>query len=153
RFGGEEGFQRGWLLDLLWHLALPVFCLSYTNFAFLSKLTRGSILENLRSDFVRTARAKGVGEKTVLWQHVFRNSLLPLITVAAFVVPSMLAGSVIVETIFSIPGMGRLMIQAIQFKDQEVVMSVTLVAGILTLAAYLLADLLYAVADPRVSYE
>ncbi|MEX2672675.1 MAG: ABC transporter permease [Phycisphaeraceae bacterium] len=153
RFGGEEGFQRGWLLDLLWHLALPVFCLSYTNFAFLSKLTRGSILENLRSDFVRTARAKGVGEKTVLWQHVFRNSLLPLITVAAFVVPSMLAGSVIVETIFSIPGMGRLMIQAIQFKDQEVVMSVTLVAGMLTLAAYLLADLLYAVADPRVSYE
>lgn len=149
----DEGFHRGWLLDTLWHLTLPVICLSYTNLAFLSKLTRGSILENLRSDFVRTARAKGVREKVVLWQHVFRNSLLPLITVAAFVLPSMLAGSIIVETIFSIPGMGRLMIQAIEFKDQEVVMAVTLIAGMLTLVAYLIADLLYAVADPRVSYE
>lgn len=149
----EAGFERGWLLDMLWHLALPVICLSYAGFAFLSKLTRGAVLENLRADFVRTARAKGVGDKDVLWHHVFRNSLLPLITVAAHIIPSLLAGSIIVEVIFSIPGMGKLMVQSIEFKDQEVVMTITLISGVLTLASYLVADLLYAVADPRVSYE
>ncbi|MDH3584287.1 MAG: ABC transporter permease, partial [Phycisphaerae bacterium] len=90
---GEAGFERGWLLDMLWHLFLPVVCLSYAGFAFLAKLTRGAVLENLRADFVRTARAKGVAESDVLWHHVFRNSLLPLITVAAYILPGMLAGS------------------------------------------------------------
>lgn len=150
---GEEGFQRGWLLDVMWHLFLPVVCLSYGGFAFLTKLARGAVLENLQAHFVRTARAKGVAEKDVLWHHVFRNSLLPLITVAAYIIPGLLAGSIIVETIFSINGMGRLMIASIEFKDQEVVMAVTLLSGLLTLAAYLIADLLYTVADPRVSYE
>lgn len=146
-------FQRGWLLDALWHLTLPVICLSYGGLAFLSKLSRGAVLENLRADFVRTARAKGVPENDVLWHHVFRNSLLPLITVAAYIVPGLLAGSVIVETIFSIHGMGKLVVESIEFKDQEVVMAVTLISGLLAIASYLLADLLYAVADPRVSYE
>lgn len=150
---GPTGFQPGWLLDTLWHLALPVICLSYGGFAFLSKLTRGAVLENLRADFVRTARAKGVAERDVLWRHVIRNSLLPLITVAAHILPGLLAGSIIVETIFSIPGMGKLMIQSIEFKDQEVVMAATLAGGMLTIIAYLIADVLYAVADPRVSYE
>ncbi|MDH3585294.1 MAG: ABC transporter permease, partial [Phycisphaerae bacterium] len=113
----------------------------------------GAVLENLRADFVRTARAKGVAESDVLWHHVFRNSLLPLITVAAYILPGMLAGSLIVEVIFTLPGMGKLMIESIEFKDQEVVMSVTLISGILTLLSYLVADMLYAVADPRVSYD
>lgn len=151
--GGGEGVERGWLLDALWHLALPVICLSYGGFAFLSKLTRGAVLENLRADFVRTARAKGVDDKDVLWHHVFRNSLLPLITVAAHILPGLLAGSIIVEVIFSIPGMGRLMVTAIEFKDQELVMANTLVVGVLAMIAYLIADVFYTVADPRVSYE
>jgi microcin C transport system permease protein len=149
----ESGFERGWLLDTLWRLILPVICLSYAGFAFLSKLSRGAVLENLRADFVRTARAKGVGESDVLWHHVFRNSLLPLITVAAFVVPALLSGSVIVERIFTIKGMGNLMIEAIEFKDKEVVLAVTLISGMLSMVAFLIADLLYTVADPRVSYE
>ncbi len=147
------GFQPGWILDMLWHLALPILCLSYGSLAVLSKLSRGAVLENIVSDYVRTARAKGVSERDVLWRHAFRNSLLPLITVAAHIIPGLLAGSIIVETIFGIPGMGRLMIEAIKLKDQEVVMASTLVGGVLTLVSYLIADVLYALADPRVSYE
>ena len=147
------GFEPGWLFDSLWHLALPVIVLSYGGFAVLAKLNRGSIMENLRADFVRTARAKGVDESAVLWHHVFRNSLLPLITVAAHILPGLLAGSVIVERIFSIPGMGKLIVEAIEFKDQELVMAETLAVGLLSMVAFLLADVLYAVADPRVSYE
>jgi len=146
-------FVRGYLLDSLWHLVLPVICLSYTSFAFLSKLTRAAVLENLLADYARTARAKGVSESDVLWRHVFRNSLLPLITVSATLLPGLLAGSVIVETIFSIEGMGQLAVEAVKLRDRELVLSVTLVSGLLTLIGYLIADLCYAVADPRISYD
>ncbi len=149
----QGGFIRGFLFDRLWHLALPVVCLSYGGFAFLSKLTRTSVLENLQADYARTARAKGVREEHVLWRHVFRNSLLPLITVAASLLPGLLAGSIIVETIFSIDGMGKLAVEAVKGRDRELVLSITLISGLLTLAGYLIADLCYAIADPRVSYE
>ena len=149
----ETGTTRGFLLDRLRHLVLPVICLSYGGFAALSKLTRTAVLENLLSDYARTARAKGVKEEQVLWRHVFRNSLLPLITVAASLLPSLLAGSVIVESIFSIEGMGKLAIEAVQTRDRELVLSITLLSGMLTLIGYLIADLVYAIADPRISYE
>src|SRR5262249_40754664 len=92
------GFERGYLLDTLWHLFLPLVCLTYGGFAYLCKLTRGSVLDNLNADFARTARAKGVSERDVLFRHVFRNSLLALITVASGIIPGLLGGSVIVET-------------------------------------------------------
>jgi ABC-type dipeptide/oligopeptide/nickel transport system permease component len=149
--GGQ--FQAGWLADLLWHLVLPVACLTYGGFAFLSKLMRASVLENLSSDFARTARAKGLKESAVLYRHVVANSLLPMITVAAGILPGMLGGSVVVEKIFSIHGMGLLMLNAIYMKDRELVMSETLVIGVISLLSLLVADLLYAVADPRVTYE
>ena len=146
-------WEHGWLLDVVWHLILPVICLSYGGSAFLTKLTRGSILENLQADYVRTARAKGVNEHDVLYRHVFRNSLLALITVAASILPALLGGSVIVESIFSIPGMGRLGVESVQFRDREVVMAVTLIGGIIGLLSQILRDLLYALADPRVTYD
>ncbi len=146
-------WTRGFLLDRVWHLVLPVVCLAYGGFAGLAKLTRTAVLENLLSDYARTARAKGLAESAVLWKHVFRNSLLPLITVAASLLPSLLAGSVIVESIFSIEGMGKLAVEAVQTRDRELVLSITLIGGILTLLGYLLADFLYALADPRVSYD
>ena len=152
RWGGDE-WTSGFLADRLRHLVLPVICLSYGGFAFLSKLVRTSTLENLLSDFARTARAKGVREHDVLWRHVFRNSLLPLITVSAGILPALLGGSVIVETIFSIDGMGKLAVEAVKGRDRELVLSLTLISGFLTLIGYLVADLCYAVADPRVSYE
>ena len=147
------GIVTGFLLDRLWHLVLPVVCLSYGGLAFLAKLSRSAVLENLTSDYARTARAKGVVERDVLWRHVFRNSLLPLITVSATLLPSLLAGSVIVEAIFSIEGMGKLAIEAVQTRDRELVLSITLISGLLTLVGYLLADLAYAIVDPRVSYD
>ncbi len=150
----ESGaFQRGWLLDTIWHLVLPVICLSYASVAFLAKLSRGAILDTISSDYVRTARAKGVAEQRVLYVHVFRNSLLPLITVLAHLLPALLAGSVVVETIFGLPGMGKLAVDAVNNRDRELVLSTTMVAGLLGLISYLLADIGYAIADPRVSYE
>jgi ABC-type dipeptide/oligopeptide/nickel transport system permease component len=149
----DAGFQKGWLLDRLYHLVLPVLCLTYANFAFLSRLTRGALLDNLNADFVRTARAKGLGERVVLYRHAFRNSLIPLITVLVNLLPGLIAGSVVVENIFGINGMGRLFVDAAFQRDSELLLSFTLVAGVLGLTAYLLADIGYAVADPRVSYE
>ncbi len=151
--GLEGEFTRGFLVDRLWHLVLPVICLSYAGFAFLSRLTRSAVLENLLSDYARTARAKGLSEQVVLWRHVFRNSLIPLITVAASLLPSLLMGSVIVESIFSIDGMGKLAVEAVKDRDRELVLSITLISGVLNLLGYLLADIAYAMADPRVSYD
>lgn len=149
----QGGWTQGWLLDEAWHLVLPVFCLTYGGFAFLAKLMRSSILENLSADFARTARAKGLKENVVLFRHVLRNSILPLITVAATVLPGLIGGAVIVETIFSINGMGKLMVDSIFVKDQDVVMAETLVVGVVTLLSLLVGDICYALADPRVSYE
>jgi ABC-type dipeptide/oligopeptide/nickel transport system permease component len=150
---GQHGFNRGYLADGLWHMVLPVICLSYGSSAFLTKLTRGSLLENLGSDYVRTARAKGLAENVILYRHVLRNSTLALITVAAGILPSLLGGSVVVESIFSIPGMGRLGVQAVQSRDREVVLAVTLIGGFISLLSQVIRDILYALADPRVSYE
>ncbi len=146
-------FVRGFLFDRIWHLVLPIIVLSYGSFAALSKITRTSILENLNADYARTARAKGVPEKDVLWKHVFRNSLLPLITIFSGILPGLLAGSVIVEQIFSIEGMGKLVLEAVQSRDRELVLSLAMVSGILTLIGYLITDIMYTLVDPRVQYD
>ena len=149
----EGEFVRGFLLDRAWHLVLPIIALSYGGFAALAKIMRTSILENLNADYARTARAKGVDEESVLWKHVFRNSLLPLITILAGLLPSLLGGSIIIEQIFSIDGMGKLVVEATMARDREVVLSITLIAGFLTLVGYLISDFLYALVDPRVQYD
>jgi peptide/nickel transport system permease protein len=151
RFSG--GFQRGYLLDSLWHLVLPVICVSYGTMAYYSKLTRTSLLETLSSDFVRTARAKGLSERVVLFRHALRTSLIPLITVAASFLPLLVSGSIVVETIFSINGMGRLVIESLYRNDRELFLSVSLTVLILQLIGYLLADIAYVIADPRVTYD
>ena len=153
RWSSGAGFERGYLLDATWHLILPVICLTYGGFAVTSKIMRGAMLDNLSADFVRTARAKGVRETDVLWRHTFRNSVLPLITFASSIIPALLGGSVVVETIFSLEGMGKLMVDAAFAKDRDLLMAVTLISGLLVLGSELLRDLLYAAADPRVSYE
>ena len=149
----DGGFRRGYLLDTLWHLALPAVCISYGMFAFYSKLTRTALLEQLSADFVRTARAKGLAEKVVLYRHAFRNSLLPIITALAMSVPALILGTVVVESIFGLNGMGRLVVSSLKANDRELFLSVAVIWLMLQLGAYLLADVLYAVADPRVSYD
>ncbi len=146
-------FVRGFLFDKIWHLILPIIALSYGSFAGLAKITRTSILENLNADYARTARAKGVAENDVLWKHVFRNSLLPLITILSGILPGLLAGSVIIESIFSIEGMGKLVIEAVQSRDRELILSITMIGGILSLIGYLISDFLYTLVDPRVQYD
>ncbi len=143
--------RRG--LDVLWHMVLPVTVLTYGAFAVLSRYLKTSMMEVVRQDFIRTARAKGVPERAVLFRHALRNSLLPIITLFGLMLPHLLGGSVIVERIFGIHGMGLLAFEAILHRDHPVVMGVTTLAALVTLLSMLLADLLYAAADPRVNLE
>jgi ABC-type dipeptide/oligopeptide/nickel transport system permease component len=126
--------------------------ISYGTVAYYSKLTRTALLETLSADFVRTARAKGLSERVVLFRHAFRNSLIPLITVAAGFLPLLVSGSIVVEQIFNIQGMGKLALDALFSNDRELFLTVSVFILLLQMAGYLLADVLYVVADPRVSY-
>jgi peptide/nickel transport system permease protein len=142
-----------WLGDRLWHLVLPVVCLAYGELAYLTKQVRASMLDSLRMDYVRTARAKGLSNAAVIWRHAFRNSVIPVITIMATLLPAMFGGSVIIESIFSIPGMGLLAFEAVTTRDYNVVMAVATIAGMLNLFGLLLGDIAYAIADPRISFE
>lgn len=142
-----------WLGDRLWHLVLPVACLTYSGFAYLTKQVRAGMLDNLQANYVRTARAKGLSNWAVIFRHAFRNSIIPVITITATLLPAMLGGSVIIERIFSIPGMGLLAFEAVTTRDYNVVMAVATIGGIVNLIGLLLGDIAYAVADPRISFE
>lgn len=152
---GEGAEQLGfwpWLIDWVHHLVLPVFCLTYGSLAYVSRQMRGSMLEVIRQDFIRTARAKGLSEKTVVMKHALRNSLIPIITLLAVLLPALIGGSVIIESIFSIPGMGLLSFEAILSRDYPVIMGVTTIAAILTLLGILVADVVYTLVDPRITF-
>ncbi len=142
-----------WLIDRMWHLVLPVLCLSYGGWAYLSRLMRAELLEVIREDYIRTARAKGLDERVVILKHALRNALLPIVTLAAYLLPALFGGSVIIESIFSIPGMGQLGFEAVLSRDYPVIMALTTISALLTLAGLLLSDILYAVLDPRIQLE
>jgi peptide/nickel transport system permease protein len=144
-------YQR--LADWAHHLILPIFCFAYTSFAFMSRQMRVGMLETLTQDFIRTARSKGLQERKVVWKHALRNSLIPIITLFASIFPMMVGGSVILEQIFSIPGMGLMSFEAIMARDYPVIIAVFTLAAILTLVGILVSDILYAVVDPRISYS
>lgn len=130
--------------------ALPVICLSYAGFAGLSRYTRGSVLQNINSSYIRTAYAKGVSSNDVLWKHAFRNALITMITLFSGILPALISGSVLVEYIFNLPGMGSLSLMALSSRDYPLQMALFTFAGILTLAGILICDLLYMAADPRI---
>jgi len=140
------------LADFAWHLTLPMIVYVYADFAFISRQMRSSMLEVIRQDYVRTARAKGLNERSVIYKHALRNALIPLVTLAAAILPHMIGGSVIVETIFSIPGMGLLSYEALRALDYPMIMAVFTISAILTLVGMLISDILYSVVDPRISY-
>ena len=141
------------VLDVARHAILPVTCQTYVSLAYDSRFIKATMEESLRQDYIRTARAKGAGPWRVLFRHAFRNTLIPLVTLLGLSLPALLGGSVIVEQIFTWPGMGRLFFESIRERDYPTIMGLTLMFSVLTLAGQLLADVLYCAVDPRVSVE
>jgi len=138
--------------DQAWHLFLPVVLMSYDGFAGLSRYMRASMLEVLGQDFIQVARAKGLQERLVIFKHALRNSLIPQVTILASLLPGLLGGSVIIETIFSIPGLGQLGYESVLARDYPTLMALFTVSAMLTLIGILLSDLLLSVVDPRIAF-
>ena len=141
------------VLDRIWHLMLPSIIMAIHGIASLSRYTRSSMLEVIRQDYIRTAKAKGVSEETVYYKHGLRNALLPTITIFGFMIPGLIGGSIIMETVFAWPGIGQLAYQAILARDYPVLMTLNTIAAVLTLIGNFIADILYGIADPRIRYE
>ncbi|MBM4436205.1 MAG: ABC transporter permease [Actinobacteria bacterium] len=146
------GTEPGLSWDLIHHMVLPVFALSLRDIAGFMRYTRASVLDALSSEYVTTARSKGLPESLVLWKHVFRNALLPLVTIVGLNLPSLLGGAVVIETIFSWPGVGLLGYEALQGRDYTLQMGVLLMAAIAVMAANLVTDVAYAFVDPRIRH-
>ncbi len=140
-------------VNFLWHIVLPVFCLTYGSLAYLSRFQKGSLLEVLREDYVRTAAAKGLPRSKVILKHALRNALIPIITILAGLLPALIGGSVIIETIFSIPGIGQLGFESVLARDYPMIMAIATISAFLTLVGILISDLVYVLIDPRISFE
>jgi peptide/nickel transport system permease protein len=144
--------QEGEPLDLLRHLAMPVTVLALIEVAVVSRFMRSAMLEVLSQDYLRTARAKGLSERIVIARHAIRNALIPVVTIVGLRIPVLFAGAVVTEAIFSWPGMGQIFFQAVLASDWPVVQAIIVITAFLVIASNLVADLLYAVVDPRIRY-
>ncbi|MCK4597614.1 ABC transporter permease, partial [bacterium] len=132
------------------HLIMPVFVLGIATAAGTARFMRGSLLEVVRQDYIRTARAKGLSERVVIFKHGLRNALIPIVTLTGLYLPFLLGGSVITETIFAWPGMGRVAITAIFARDYPVILAVNLIAAVMVVVGNLLDDITYSFLDPRI---
>jgi peptide/nickel transport system permease protein len=141
------------LLDRLQHLILPATALGIGTAAGVARFMRGSMLEVIHQDYIRTARAKGLSERVVIFRHALRNALIPIVTLLGLYLPLLLSGAVLIETIFAWPGMGRLLVDAIFQRDYPLVMATSFVIAVMVVAGNLISDLLYAVVDPRIRTE
>lgn len=148
--GSDNYGVMRYLGDMARHLCMPVLVASFGSLAGLSRYMRSSMLNVIGQDYITTARAKGLSERVVIYKHALRNALLPLITQAGLAIPGLIGGSVIFETIYAIPGMGQLFYQAVMSRDYPVVMGIVIIGALLTLIGNLVADVCYAVADPRI---
>lgn len=136
--------------DILSHLILPVLVAAFGGLAYLSRLMRGSLLEVIRQDYIRTARAKGLPERDVIYKHGVRNAVIPVVTLLGLMLPGLLGGSVFIETVFSIPGMGQLFVQSAFSRDEPVLMALIVIGASLSLLGNILADISYGLVDPRI---
>lgn len=152
-FGSEGSSATVKLMDRIWHLAIPSLMGALTGIAVLSRYVRSQMLEVVEQDYVRTARAKGLDENTVIYGHALRNALLPFVTMFGFLVPGLISGSVIFEQIFAWPGLGLLGYEAILSRDFPMILTLNFVAAVLTLVGILISDILYALVDPRIRVE
>ncbi len=139
--------------DLVRHYTLITFCMSFGSWAYYSRFVRQNMLEVLKQDYIRTARAKGLGEKRVVMKHGFFNTMIPMLTLLGLLLPDIIGGSVILEVMFNWPGMGRLLFESILARDYPTVMAISFITAALVLLGTLLADLGYAFADPRITYD
>ncbi len=139
--------------DMAWHLVLPSIVLGLSSTASFMRYTRSSMLEVIKQDYIRTARAKGLKEKTVIYRHAFRNGIIPIITLLGFWIPSLLSGAVVTESIFGLPGLGKISVEAAMKRNYPLILGINSMLAILTLIGALVADLLYAMADPRIRYD
>lgn len=143
----------GKTFDILRHLVLPLICLTYGSLAYDTRFIKANMEEAIRQDYIRTARAKGASPLRILVFHAFRNTLIPFVTILGISLPSIVGGAVILESIFNWPGMGQLFYQSISRRDYELTMGLTMMFTVLTLAGQLIADLTYALVDPRITYK
>jgi peptide/nickel transport system permease protein len=150
--GGFDGWGQG-VLPALKSLLLPAIALGLFQFAVLARTTRSAVLEVLREEYVKTARAKGLAERRVLFRHVLRNAMIPILTVAGIQLGQLMAGSIVLESVFYLPGLGRLAIGAISARDLPVVQGVVLFVASVIVTINVAVDLLYGVLDPRIRYE
>lgn len=139
--------------DIAYHMILPVFCLTYGALASLSRYARAGLLDVIRADYIRTARAKGLSESMVVLKHAVRNGMIPILTLLGTLLPAIIGGSVVLEFVFNLPGLGLYMLDSIFVRDYNAIMAITLVSAVLTLVGILLSDLSYAVVDPRISFD
>ncbi|MBC7969963.1 MAG: ABC transporter permease [Verrucomicrobia bacterium] len=149
----DELVPLGKIIDIAWHMILPTIALSITSFAGLQRITRGELLDVLRQDYIQTARAKGLPENKVIYIHALRNAINPLITLLGFEFASLLSGAFIAEFFFNWPGLGRLILQAVQAQDLYLVMASLMMGAVMLIVGNLLADLLLKVVDPRIKLE
>ncbi len=141
------------LKDRALHLVLPTLVLGLGSMASFMRYTRSSMLEVIKQDYIRTARSKGLKERVVIYRHAFRNAIIPIITLLGFQIPGLISGAVITENIFSLPGIGKLQIDAVNKRDYNLFMGINALVALMTLIGALVADILYAVADPRIKYD
>jgi peptide/nickel transport system permease protein len=143
----------GRLLDRAHHFVLPCICYCIGSLAFITQQQRATILEALNQDYIRTARAKGLSEPIVFLKHAFRNSLIPIVTIAGGMIPAILGGGVIIESLFSIPGLGLLSWESLVQRDYPVIMANFTISAFLSLLGVFLSDIFYVVVDPRIDFE
>lgn len=148
-----QGLGDGGPLDLAWHLVLPVACLTYPTLAIATRQVRAAMQDALAQDYVKAARARGIPERRVVWRHALRNSLLPVVTLLGFSLPHVLGGSVVIERVFGIPGMGLLAFDSVGTRDYPTVMGVATVMAVATMLSMLAVDVAYGFIDPRIRVE
>ncbi len=151
--GADQMTTLEYIKDIAWHVTLPIICMSYGSLAALSRYARTGLLDVIRADYIRTARAKGLPEGIVIIKHAARNGMIPILTLMATLLPALIGGSVIIEVIFGIPGMGSYIFESITLRDYNAVMAVLLISSTLTLIGMLLSDLSYALVDPRITFD
>ena len=139
--------------DTILHALLPILTMTYGSLAYLSRQMRAGMMDTLRQDYIRTARAKGLSEDKVIYKHALRNSMIPVLTLLASVLPVLIGGSIIVEKVFDVPGMGRYAFDGLLKRDFNIIMATTILVGVMTQVGILLSDITYSLVDPRIRHE